>query len=405
MQRYFYRDEEIDPETEEGQARLAKLHGNGARLICACSPRRPEMYLAKVHGSIVVKRMPETGAGHAPDCPSFEAPEGFSGRGPLQGTAIEEHTDDGTTRLKLDFPMSKGPSRDAPPPASGAMSTEVTSSPRKMGLTGLLHYLWEEANLHKWVPAMRGKRNWGVVRHAVLGAAEGRIAKSAPLSSRLFLPEPFSLNAKSEIAGRRARALSGLQDGPQAGKAFGLLLAEYKSHETTAHGAKFTFKHLPDMAFFAPADFLSRFETIAAPVLGLRDMVEGSHILTLSTFSFAAAGYPILHQMGTMLVTSDWLPFEHFREAELIAAMQQEERSFLTSLRYDLPQKAPKPTMLAVDLDVAALMYVSRPGQSIQVFDDIRVEAEEAGYDTWVWSGTEELPPLPRGTQPRGRIN
>ncbi|WP_165352880.1 DUF1173 family protein [Loktanella sp. IMCC34160] len=404
MQRFFYRDQEIDPETEDGQILLGRLHGKGVRLICACSPARPEMYLAKVHGLILVKRMPESGAAHAPDCPSFAPPEGFSGRGPLQGTAIEEQPEDGTTRLKLDFPLSKGPARDAPPPASGAMSTEVTSSPRKLGLTGLLHYLWEEAALHKWVPAMRGKRNWGVVRSALLGAAEGRITKSMPLATRLFIPEPFSLNAKAEIAGRRSKALRHLYDDSDRGRPFGILIAEYKDHTATARGAKFTFKHLSDLPLFAPHEFLSRFEKVASTALGLRDMVEGSHIMTLSTFSFAEAGYPILHQMGLMLVTGDWLPFEHIREAELIEAMQSSNRAFLTSLRYDLPLAAPKATMLATDLDVATLMFASRPGQALQLFDEAQSEAQDAGYETWVWAGEDGMPALPRAPSAYGRV-
>ena len=42
----------------------------------------------RVSGGYIVKRMPDTGSHHAPDCPSYEPPAEFSGLGQVLGSAI-----------------------------------------------------------------------------------------------------------------------------------------------------------------------------------------------------------------------------------------------------------------------------------------------------------------------------
>ena len=69
----------VDPATDEGTALLAAAHVRKDRLHCACTHPHPEMYIAKTQGKFLVKRMPETGAEHAPDCPSWMPPEELSG--------------------------------------------------------------------------------------------------------------------------------------------------------------------------------------------------------------------------------------------------------------------------------------------------------------------------------------
>jgi hypothetical protein len=71
------------------------------------------MYVARLGASdgYIVKRMPDTGSHHAPDCPSYEPPAEVSGLGQVLGSAITEDPATGETTLKLDFPMSKMPGR------------------------------------------------------------------------------------------------------------------------------------------------------------------------------------------------------------------------------------------------------------------------------------------------------
>ena len=61
------------------------------------------MYIAQLGEHLVLKRMPNSGKAHAPDCDSFEPPPELSGLGQVMGSAIREDPDAGLTTLKLDL--------------------------------------------------------------------------------------------------------------------------------------------------------------------------------------------------------------------------------------------------------------------------------------------------------------
>jgi hypothetical protein len=350
------------------------------------------MYIAKINGAYFLKRMPDTGFEHAPECVSFMPPDALTGRAGLQGSAIEEHPDDGTTLLRLGFSLSKGAGRAAPPPSDGQPATEVKTTPKKLTLTSLLHYLWEEAGLCKWAPGLEGKRNWGVVQRRLNETALSKIAKSLPLADRLFVPEPYRHNDKAEIAVRRAGTFRRMAAKPNS---YGLLIAEYKSHEPTRIGARFTFKHLPDQPFFADAEFLSRFETVSAGTLALADMIPDSHVMIIATFQFTAQGYPVLNELGLMPVTGRWLPFDHINDATLIDAMCDAKRSFIKSLRYNMGHDAPLAAMMTTDLDQAVLMFIEHGVSLTQSEGATDFGIEGHGLRSWVWPEYAAMPALP----------
>ena len=154
------------------------------------------MYVARLAGAnegYIVKRMPNTGSHHAPDCTSYEPPPESSGLGQVHGSAITEDPATGETTLKLDFSMSKIAGRSAMPAASGD-GDSVASSGTKLSLRGLLHYLWDQAELTRWQPGFAGRRTWGTVRKHLLLAAENKIARGDSLRSRLYIPEVFSVD-------------------------------------------------------------------------------------------------------------------------------------------------------------------------------------------------------------------
>ncbi len=51
---------------------------------------------------------------------------------------------------------------------------------------------------------MAGKRNWRIVSWHLRQAARGKSAKGEPLATRLYVPEPFTIEKKTEIAARLA---------------------------------------------------------------------------------------------------------------------------------------------------------------------------------------------------------
>ena len=82
------------------------------RCVSAGEPAAP-MYVARVAGQFITKRMPGTGVQHDPGCESYEAPPELSGFGDVVGRAIQEDADAGVTVLRLGFSLSRTGRRPA----------------------------------------------------------------------------------------------------------------------------------------------------------------------------------------------------------------------------------------------------------------------------------------------------
>ena len=367
----------------------------GLRLQCPCIRPMPQMYIAYQAGTYFIKRMPSSGIDHSPDCGSFSPPEELSGLAQVHGTAIDENPEDGTTVLRLDFPLSIRGKRSAAPPPSMGVATEAKSVDRKLTLTSLLHFLWHEADLVKWVPAMEGKRWWGVVQGALLGAATNKIAKQQAIATKLYVPDPFNKDRIEASAARRNQFFRTLTDSVSNAKALGIVIAEFKAIEPTRLGGRFVFKHMPDCHFFADADLVAKFNRVFEAQLMLADMQPDTHIIIIATFSMAKAGYPVLQDIGMMLTTSNWIPFEHTRDAALIEAMTKAKRRFTKSLRFNLPPNAPIASMITTDTAPPVAMFVTHPMDDGSMETLLSQTASEGTYPSWMGLGDKEMPELP----------
>lgn len=106
MPRYQFATQALDDEAGSFLNELAAAHASKFRPRCLCQTPNPEMYVAKVADSFIVKRMPGTGIAHDSGCDHFDPPPSLSGLGDVLGRAIQQK-DDGHTVLKLDFSLTK----------------------------------------------------------------------------------------------------------------------------------------------------------------------------------------------------------------------------------------------------------------------------------------------------------
>lgn len=152
MATYLFGTRRLSSEDKGFTQALAAAHADRLRPKCLCLVHGIEMYVARLGEGFIAKRMPGTGSRHAPDCPSYEPPLEASGLGQVLGTAIQEDPATGETTLKLGFSLSKLGGRTAMP-APGNPSDSVASDGSRLSLRGLLHYLWDQAELTRWHPA------------------------------------------------------------------------------------------------------------------------------------------------------------------------------------------------------------------------------------------------------------
>jgi hypothetical protein len=355
-----------------------------------------EMYVARLGDGFIVKRMPNTGSHHAPDCSSYEPPAEFSGLGQVLGTAIAEDPATGETTLKLDFPLSKISGRSTIPAAEGTGDSVATDG-TKLSLRGLLHYLWDQADLTRWQPGFAGKRTWGTVRKHLLRAAEHKIARGGALHSRLYIPEVFLVDQRDTINARRLVQWAHAAIKPGKARHLMLLIAEVKEIVPARYGFKAVIKHVPDQAFALDEQLYRRLSRRFEPELSLWGAADDVHMMMIATFGVSAAGVPTIEELSLMPVTSQWLPVEDSFEKQLVERLVRDGRSFVKGLRYNMPPGQLLASAILLDTGESPWGLLIAPrGDDDALAAAIKDFARTDGSPAWVWRTVEgAMPALP----------
>ncbi|BBL60904.1 DUF1173 domain-containing protein [Methylomonas koyamae] len=386
---------------EEFQNILARAYANKQRPLCLCMADGVELYIAYAHERYWLKRMPNSGGHHHPGCESYEPPAELSGLGQVYGSAIKENLDTGVTQLKFDFRLAPGKSR-TPALASetdeAAKPTSIKASEAKLGLRGLLHYLWEQSGWQRWAPATESRRNWHGLRKALLGACAGKVAKAMPLDEIVFIPETFILERKDEISARTAKSLA-CSDNQNR---FRMLIGELKEIKPARFGHKLVIKHLPEHPFYLNDQTYKRMVKQFDAELLLWRGIESSHLIVIATFSINQAGYAELDNLSLMNVSSQWIPFETADELALIEYLVAEGRSFSKCLRYNLSRTKPLASAVLVDIRMPLALYIARDGagdESADGIDGLIADSQTASY---IWDPKQPgLPFEPQQGKPQ----
>ncbi|HNU11634.1 MAG TPA: DUF1173 domain-containing protein [Rubrivivax sp.] len=369
---------------------VADAHAAHQRPRCMCLDQGVEMYVARLGEGYIVKRMPDTGSHHAPDCPSYEPPSEFSGLGQVLGSAIAEDPATGETTLKLDFPLTKMPGRSTIPPAGGE-GDSVSSTGTRLSLRGLLHYLWDQAELTRWHPGFTGKRTWATVRRHLLHAAEHKLARGGALRARLYVPEPFSIEERDAINARRLSEWQSAVPAPGKAQHLMLLIGEVKEIVPVRYGFKAIVKHIPDQAFAIDEQLYRRLGRRFELELALWGASDDIHMVMIATFGVSGAGVPAIHELCLMPTTRQWLPVEDGFEKQLLDKLVGEGRAFVKGLHYNLGRSDWIASAALTDCEGSAPMLFIVPARF-----DKAVPAHETGQPIWTWCrSSESMPSFP----------
>ena len=164
---------------------------------------------------------------------------------------------------------------------------------------------------------------------------------------------------------------------------------------STRLGARFLFKHAPDCAFFAEDDLVQKFERVFEEQLMLADALGDVHAMVIATFSVAKAGYPVLREIGMMLVTASWIPFETMRDYQLVTALTETGRAFLKSQRFTLGRDVPIAAAVLTDLQSPVSLFTAEPSAEADEIAALREVAAEGTYPAWLWIEEDAKPELP----------
>ncbi|WP_423383567.1 DUF1173 domain-containing protein [Burkholderia sp. LMG 32019] len=398
---------EIDGRTFSGddpglQGALARVHRSKIRPLCLCIKPGIPMYVAKVEGHFLIKRMPDSGASHSADCTSYEPPAQLSGLGEVMGHAIQEDIEDGTTSLRLDFALNKIGGR-APPAPSNSEQDSIKAETSKLTIRSLLHYLWDEAHLTHWHPAMEGKRSWATVHKYLLRAAQGKFTKGLHLPSSLYVPEPYYVDRKHEIEQRRSALLASAEKSNRPGKKLFIAIGEIKVVEAARYGHKIELKQAPDFFFMMSSDLNKRLKVFAAEK-SLWNAFPEIHLVMIATFSVDSAGVADLEEMALMVTNEQWIPFSNVEEKRLLESLIKGRRRFVKGLRYNLPATRPLASVILNDTEDKHTAVYMVPGNASEAYmtalsellDDDRMHHVQ-------WAAGDAMPVLPSAVS-RGAI-
>ena len=380
-----------DPDDRASQQLLALAHTHQTRPLCQCLDGGVETYVARTPGGrFIIKRLPNSGPRHHPDCDSYEPPHGLSGRGSI---ATDEDRD-GATVLRLGFPLHRGKVRPAGTYSRPANPGLHHSAPAGVvSLEALLHYLWDEAGFTRWSPKMAGKRNWSLIRHHLKRAAEQTIVDGRSLDQLAWIPEPFDPRHCDEIEARRQQAWAPLAqpDGGQDGtRPLGLAILECAGIKPARYGQAITVKQMARPPFMVDDDVLA---ALAArfPQVDLKEQQDG-HLLMAATFLLSRGGYPVVEDAAFLTTDAHWLPYDSAAGHQMLDVAVAAGRRFTTPLRYGTVTSQPTPAIVLTDTPEPVAAYIAADGPSA---DRAHLAAEEAGVPAWVWNTDQFLPPLP----------
>jgi hypothetical protein len=371
---------------------LEDAYKSKLRPICLCVSKGIPMYIARLGESYIIKRMPNTGQSHHPDCDSFEIPSELSGRGALENKAINEDHESGITNLKFDFSLTKLGTKNAISKGESKESSAVKADPAKLSIRSLLHYLYEDANLNRWTPNMEGKRNWYVIRKYLLEAAQNKFSKKNPLSDSLLIPETFSVEHKDEIVSRRRQFLTKLS--PQGNKhPLGIMIGEVKDIEPARFGHKLIVKHMPETPIYFGEDVYKRINKAFSKEFSFFYENESVHLLTICTFLLSPSGSPQVDTISFMAVDRNWLPFESREELELLERLCNAKRNFIKGLRYNLTSSDVIASALLTDTqDAATAIYIVPPGATESYYEELNGVLESSNLKNTIWDINQEQP-------------
>jgi hypothetical protein len=388
---------DFDVEEDALEKRLADAFSRREHPLCLCGAEGVPMYIARLGERHILKRIPGTGPRHEPDCESYEPPSDLSGLSTVEGEAIVENVEDGTTALKLGFSLSKLAGRTAPAIGDSGEPGDVRTDGARLSLKAMLHFLWDRAQFNRWRPAMAGRRNWAVVRKFMIEAATDASAKGKPLSEALYIPEMFDPERADRIVQRRQTFLSRAVHSQGNRRSLAILIGEVKEIQPARVGSRVIVKHAPRYPFMLAEDVTRRMNKVFARELALWDARPESHLIAAATFGVGVSGIAAIEAISLMVVSERWIPFESHYEGMLLDALTKRGSAFVKGLRYNLPPTQPMASVVLTRSEAQPIaMYIVPDDADGDYRETFELLISLSGMDSWIWDIAEgPMPDLP----------
>jgi hypothetical protein len=216
---------------------------------------------------------------------------------------------------------------------------------------------------------------------------------------RLYIPEPFSVDKKAEIAQRRMARLAKAATPVNSTRQLMIVIGEIAEIRKTPRGFAVRFKHVVDCDFQMNEDMHSRLSKRFSNELELwkANGDDGVHLMAIATVGVSQSGVPSFEEIALMAVTQGWVPFENQFEASLLKMLTDKRRRFVKGLRYNLSSTASLASVVLTDTHPQpTAMYIVPIGASDEQLEQMGELIEHSKLPSWQWDPSgDEMPALP----------
>jgi len=383
---YALGDEILSADSPVFQAKLLSAYATRRRPRCMCVAGGIEMYTSRHDDVVSLKRLPGTGSQHAPSCPSYEIPLEASGLGRLLGSAIRRDPWSGDSKLSLAFSLSTR-HRNLDTTVRQAIGETCHGTTPRLSMLGMLHYLWDQAELTHWHPSFRGRRSWAVVRKRVMDAAAQMQASRRSLGELLHLPESFVEDRVQAVREQRRKFFATAE----AERRLALVVGELKSIHRSRDAWRLAIRHMPELPILLDDGMYRKACARFSHELELWRADDRVRLLALVAVSVGALGALQATSLSLSCTSSEWLPFSDRAEWSLLSALLGQQRSFIRALQYGLAPPAGQ-----ARVPYAFLTDTAQRSQPL--FIDQRSCTDDSGQEpaAWTWNWlNEDMPCFP----------
>ncbi|MFC8019074.1 DUF1173 family protein [[Kitasatospora] papulosa] len=290
--------------------------------------------------------------------------------------------------------MAQPESHDAAPEDTG---TE-TGSQRSVGLLGLLHWLWEQAQLNISHPQTR-RLTWRTCHARLRQQLRETTINGRALDEALYVVPPFTpaaadANAAALDAFRATLGRHGMTERRA------LILGQIKEVAPTPYGVAYRLAH-QRTPLYARAALHARATRSYRHAFGRTAAAHGATRIALFVVERSPKGHLIVVDLAAMLTTGTYIPADSSYEVVMADALASCRRAFIKPLRYDTTSTV-LPDFVLTDVTPAA--YVEVYGiHGRETYDRRKAEKREfyqrQGSQLIEWDVTQPLPVITRSGQ------
>jgi hypothetical protein len=272
---------------------------------------------------------PGEGELHQPSCSFHKLASDLTGRDAYSTEAIHE-SDDG---VAIRFSAALARKLSAPEPAKASTEQREGRARRTVGLLGLLHWLWEEAQLTAWHPRWR-RRTWWVCHARLSEQIAGCSINHEELAEALYVVPPF----REEYARRNAAAFETFRIARLKRRGDtqrrGLILGEIRDISPTRYGVRYALAHHRG-ALFATTALDERLRRSYRPAFSETASEHGARRIGLFLVELSPKDNVRVVDMAAMLVSRLYIPADSSHEVVMANALTDASRAYAKPVRYD----------------------------------------------------------------------